>query len=500
VKSDANECRISPLESGRSYLVRVYPYEDAEGRIRQVPTAKAPRAVLVRVGKKSEVLSPPEGLTVVADGSRVRLAWKPATERDVAGYEIMRRGESEDAFSAVGELRIDLIQPSAKPAGRQAGWSAFIDSVEENKKYEYSVRSFTGGASRKYSADSGSAWVLAVRHKASVDDVLILVNSRVPAARQIALKYARERGIKSPLIARVDVHASDEISRADFEKKIMAPVRELLAKHAKVTVIAIVRGVPWRILESGDSINQIRYAGWDRASVDSELALARLDDFPRDGRIANPFFGKSAKLSPVDGILGVCRLDAPTDLLAAELVSRAIGAERAGVRGVAFFDMRDVKDVNYKKGDEAIGRAAEMMRNDGRLVVKTDTKPEVVDISMLSENIAFYYGWYSEHWKPKNKMFRFARGAVAAHLHSYAGNVISANSNWVGEFLEHGATAAVGVAWEPLLDGFPQPDALVDALLKGCNLAEASLSANRYLSWMTITCGDPLYTPFSAGK
>ena len=66
--------------------------------------------------------------------------------------------------------------------------------------------------------------------------------------------------------------------------------------------------------------------------------------------------------------------------------------------------------------------------------------------------------------------------------------------------LFHGATAVVGVATEPLLDGFPTADGLVDALLKGRNFAEASLSASRFLSWMPIAVGDPVYRPFKLKK
>jgi uncharacterized protein (TIGR03790 family) len=204
------------------------------------------------------------------------------------------------------------------------------------------------------------------------------------------------------------------------------------------------------------------------------------------------------KLTPVDRLLTVCRLDGPDDAVASDLARRALAGEKEGVEGIAFFDARGLTSGGYAPGDRWIRKAAEIARADGRLKVKLDDTGKNIDFSQSGDTIGFYYGWYKSSWNPKNKAFRFGRGAVTAHLHSFAGFRIVKHKNWVGEMLDRGATAALGVAQEPLLDGFPAPDPLIRNLLAGRTLGEAFLASCRYLSWMPLCVGDPLYRPFKA--
>ena len=504
VNANERSYTITGLRPGRVYTVRIYPYVRQDRTIRNVRlTGDRPTAEF-RVGRPATGKpATPRGLRAVADADRVLVSWAPNPERHVAGYEIGRMGPDDEEFQPYARLNIAAPRPSIELVEggslEATGVAELVDpNVEEGAEYRYSVRAFTEGDPPEHQSDpSPPVAVTAEPYRFRPPDLLIVSNVRAPNAERIANNYARARQLRNVQRLRVDLPVGAEISREDFNRRLLAPVREHVAGHPRTTIILLVRGIPWRIRQS-DLSGPRRYQDWCRASVDSELTLARVDEPPVQGRIRNPLHARAEPLSPVHQLIAVCRLDGPDDQTANELVSRAIQAQRQGVEGIAFFDARGIQSGAYAMGDRTILRAAELMKESERMPVRIDEAPAVVDLSTVDEKIGFYYGWYSSRFEPANENFRFGRGAIGGHIHSYAGHSISRDRGWVGQMLWHGATAAVGVADEPLLDGFPTADALVDALLRGRNFAEASLAASRYVSWMPIYVGDPLYRPFPA--
>jgi uncharacterized protein (TIGR03790 family) len=496
-KPGAREATITGLKPGRNYSVRVYPFTRARKTARRAPVS-GPSSTTVRVGTPAAALGAPAGVVAVADDSRVRVSWQPSAALNVAGYEIARKAPGDEANKPYLKLTLGTRTPRLEKLDgggnlRAAGVATIVDTgVEAGKAYEYAVRSFTSDAPAKYSPYSKTVTVRTDPFVLTGDNVLFVVNTAHKPARTIAVNYARARGITKPKAVKISIPWSTEIDRAVFEKSVLAPVKAALARRPQVTVLILVRGISIRIREN--SRNPVRYHGWTRGAVDSDLALARLDDVSPEGRLRNPLYGKTTPLTPVDQILGVCRLDGPDDRIANMLVRRAMAAEQRGVEGIAFFDTGGP----YPSGDRPILAAAQMVEKDGRMTVKVDKGKNVVDLSTLKQKIGFYYGWYAGHFRARNPAFRFGRGAVGVHLHSFAAYKMDAKKQWVGPMLAHGVTATLGPVDEPLLDGFPTADALVKALLAGRTFAEASLYANRYLSWMSVHYGDPLYRPFKA--
>jgi len=502
LKPGSREATISDLRPGRVYAVNLYPYFLQSTRASRAPVSGQPGVLKVRVGERGTGRpAAPRNLRAVTDGTRVRVTWSPSRELNVAGYEVARKAPGEDEAKPYLKLTISGTTPVlARIDGARAratGVAEVLDvGLEENQEYEYSVRAFTEDEPPEYSDPAGPITIKTEPYVFRPSDMVFVINTEAKNARKIALNYCQARGIKNPQAVQVKLKATLDISRGDYEKRLLAPVRRYLEQNPRTTILVLVRGIPLRLPESGRSTDPRRYYGWDRASVDSELALARAGDYSTEGRLRNPLFGKTVRLTPVERILGVGRLDGPDDRIANDLVRRAVSAEKFGVQGIAFFDARGLTSGGYAMGDQMILRAADIMKKDGRLSVKIDQRPDVVDLSVMKETIGFYYGWYSGRFTPKNKRFRFGRGAVATHLHSYAGWSVSAKSRWTGPMLAHGATAVLGTCDEPLLDGFPAPDPLVGNLLKGRNLAEAALASTRFLSWVAYCVGDPLYRPF----
>jgi hypothetical protein len=110
-----------------------------------------------------------------------------------------------------------------------------------------------------------------------------------------------------------------------------------------------------------------------------------------------------------------------------------------------------------------------------------------------------YFGWYAEHVSGPfvRPDFRFARGAVAVHIHSFSALTLrDPLHHWAGPLVSVGAAATFGNVYEPYLSLTPQLDIFYDRLRAGFTFAESGYMAHRALSWMTTFVGDPLYRPY----
>jgi hypothetical protein len=113
---------------------------------------------------------------------------------------------------------------------------------------------------------------------------------------------------------------------------------------------------------------------------------------------------------------------------------------------------------------------------------------------------AWYFGWYAEHVNGPLLApdFRFRRGAVAVHLHSFsAAQLADPQRNWCAPLLARGAAATLGNVYEPFLQMTHELDTFLVRLLDGHTLVESAYMASRGLSWQSVVIGDPLYRPFA---
>ena len=62
-----------------------------------------------------------------------------------------------------------------------------------------------------------------------------------------------------------------------------------------------------------------------------------------------------------------------------------------------------------------------------------------------------------------------------------------------------GITITSGAVGEPYLEGLPHPDQVFLYLFEGANVGDAFLRSTRWLKWMIVNIGDPLYRPFPKG-
>jgi uncharacterized protein (TIGR03790 family) len=241
----------------------------------------------------------------------------------------------------------------------------------------------------------------------------------------------------------------------------------------------------------------------NEAAVDSELACLPLlkTEYPRVGLMNNPVYGvtNAALIHPTKGVLMVARLDGPTPEIARGLVDQAQQAERDGLWGRAYIDLRNTAEPGMKQGDDWIRTASEVCKTVGFETV-IDAGGGMFPVAFPLSHVAFYAGWYSEHVTGAfaAPTIEFMPGAFAYHLHSFsAASLKSTDRNWVGPLLAKGVTATMGTVNEPYLGGTPDIGTFAARFLFfGMTFGEAACAGQSVLSWQTTVVGDPLYRPF----
>ena len=203
-------------------------------------------------------------------------------------------------------------------------------------------------------------------------------------------------------------------------------------------------------------------------------------------------------------LYSVWRLDAPTAALAKGLVDKAITAETSGLSGKACFDSQDgpltgVADFGQGSGDWDIHQSANFARKAGFEVLEDDQHAEfgTPPAPARCDQAALYAGWYSlNHY---NDAFTWNPGAIGFHLDSASAVNPRGGTNWAANAVAKGITVTSGAVAEPLLEGLPHPDEVFLSLFQGANVGDAVLRSTRWLKWMIVNIGDPLYRPFPKG-
>ena len=352
----------------------------------------------------------------------------------------------------------------------------------------------------------------------------VVFNRDFPESAALAEEYARLRGIPDERLIALSCSKEEAISREAFLETIAEPLRGIFIERdwwklqlrdllepasakmkrvpvvvqARVSILVLMHGVPSKIIRQRENPKQ---AEEDEASVDSELACLGLPGVRLAGGVPNPYFNQSERFNAVpaaQGMLLVTRLDAASPTTVRRMMDDAVAVEAIGLRGRAVIDLA-LKKGAYEQGDEWLRRTTQSYRAFGIPTLVDRSEPILRDAWPLPDT-ALYFGWYTGEIAGalKPTAFRFKRGAVACHLHSFSASIIRTSTQaWVGPLLDHGAAVTMGNVWEPYLSMTIHFDVFNDRLLKGWTVAEAAWCATPVLSWMNVVLGDPLYRPFA---
>ena len=213
----------------------------------------------------------------------------------------------------------------------------------------------------------------------SPDQVLVVVNRRSAASREIGQYYIRKRGVPLDNLCSIDTAAEETIGRPVYEKEIEGPVGTFLTSHSlreKILYIVLTTGVPLRITGGGGGLKS------EASSVDSELTLLytrmRGVAVPLPGPVNNPFFRQrdTPFRHPLFPMYLVTRLDGYSMADMKALVDRALLARNNGKFVI------DLKLRETNPGNEWL-----RMRGDGGIADRrgrVDGYREVLSIAVIA--------------------------------------------------------------------------------------------------------------------
>jgi uncharacterized protein (TIGR03790 family) len=347
---------------------------------------------------------------------------------------------------------------------------------------------------------------------------MVVYNAAGDDSHKVAKYYMEKRAIPKANICKIDTDQESIEDGSRFEPEVKKPLRACLERLGKQQILYIVMAyqTPYRVnlgnaqAPNGQSVDQLVADIWDEYAGPRALG-GQSGDQPyfgkaqSQGNVYEPFvpFAKYRSQPLAKTIYSVWRIDGETAEVAKGLVDKALYAESNGLKGKAYFDIRGkiegYVDSGYGAGEWDIYRASQMAKKAG-FDTKLDDLPTefgTAPSQLRCENAALYAGWYSlGHY---NDVFSWAPGAIGFHSDSASATNLRKVDNWVAGALQKGITVTSGSVTEPYLEGLVHPDQVFLYLFQGANVGDAVLRGTRWLKWMILNLGDPLYRPFPNG-
>lgn len=345
---------------------------------------------------------------------------------------------------------------------------------------------------------------------------VVVYNSSDPSSRDLAQFYAAKRNIPANNLVGLPLPPDEEISREVFNQQFAKPLTSRMVKagfwklngnevvRSTVRYAVLMRGVPLKIksalppAQPGEKRDPIRDR--DEASVDSELAVLGFNAGGR-GFVENPYyrrFTSAVEATLPAGMLLVTRLDAADDITVRAMIQDSLLAEKNGLWGWAYVDLRGITSGPYSEGDQWLDQAAKQMRSVGIPVISERTEA-IWPTGYPITQAAIYYGWYA--WNASGAFGGAAQmrpGSIAVHIHSFSASTLrTTTQQWCSPLLSQGAAVTAGNVYEPYLSLTLHLDTFQDRLMSGMNVADSAYMATPVLSWMGVVIGDPLYVPYA---
>lgn len=357
-------------------------------------------------------------------------------------------------------------------------------------------------------------------------NVLVVYASNDGDSTSVGVYYANRRGIPFSNLCPITLPnpAVTALSSPDYENFFKNPVQTCLNNLGAGNVLYIVLAYlrPYAV-SPGSGLNYYALDSY-LADIWDQYTTEIFDPYPTktqpyyadnqsQGNVYLPFQSLAAYrvLGSLPLIYSVWRLDGPTPDAAMALVDNALAAEAGGgpisqIPGTSANACIDMvadptanPDDGYRAADWDLFRASQFLSTSNRFTVVTDTNSEVFGTSSAPDcrNTALYSGWYN--YGKYNDAFSWNPGSIGWDLNS--GALVDPRGGvwWGSNALARGLTVTSGPVAEPYLEGMTRPGGAVLNLLQGANVGDAFLRNTRWLKWMILNVGDPLYTPFPAG-
>ena len=365
---------------------------------------------------------------------------------------------------------------------------------------------------------------LSVAESPSPEQVVVVANLNSPDSLDLANYYVRNRRIPETNLILLQTPVEEEISDEEFVETIWNPLRKELLDRGFIDgelldhishdgrteyrpfgshfrYLLLCKGIPLKlnnqVIPNPQQILTIPPIFLTaKSSVDSELSLIVTNNLRQISHVPNPLFQLSdPNQSDFFNAVSVCRLDAPTFDNAKRIVDLSMEAEKTPfLEGRAYIDLFP----QNPDGNIWLNNAALLLRAFGYDVDIEHTSNHW-NTTQRNDAPAIYLGWYQPHASgpPVSYHPNLPPGSIAGHIHSYSARTLSdKHEGWAGPLIDNGYAVTFGNVYEPYLQMTLRPDLLIESLLKGHCVGEASLFATPVLSWQNVTIADPLYVPF----
>lgn len=342
-------------------------------------------------------------------------------------------------------------------------------------------------------------------------EVVVVYNADSELSRMAMKRYCSARSIPQNNRLPLFGVARGDISRADYDLKVkyallaLGKERRLIwpsgpqGRGSRIKAMVLMPDLPLRIKE--EAVNGKKPKNGipsNAAALDSELMLLgaeyKLASFGN-----NPYYGKAdvPRGEERQVVMCVCRIDGPDKDCIMRMITDPIQVERTGLWGWTVVDTGG----KYKQGDVMMEAIANHCIANHRPLFYEQSKSTIPNDYPLMQDVVCYFGWYinpanGPFRKDSAAGFRFGKGAVAFHLHSYSATSIYDGKTWVSALLLRGAAVTAGNVAEPYLGPSLNCGLFYAHLAEGKQVGEAALLASPSVSWQCIVLGDPLYRPF----
>ncbi|MFQ5863392.1 MAG: TIGR03790 family protein [Candidatus Brocadiales bacterium] len=347
------------------------------------------------------------------------------------------------------------------------------------------------------------------------ESILVVVNDRSPASREIAQYYQRMRNVPPENLCHLDCTEEEEIDRQTFNTQLRDPIVNHLKKYEledKILYIITTSGIPLKIKGSGGLEG-------DMASVDSELTMLYRfmlhGSYKLQGAIPNPYFAGNIPPSRYThfnrkdfDIYLVTRLTAYTANEAKSLIRKSLKAGPGG------WSLIDDKQFGHTQARRWMQETKNRLEQAGISVIIDTTSKYITG----AEDVMSYCGWGSNDKDCKGRFpgFRWKDGAIATTFVSFNARTFQeppgdwtigkwddpnsfyagAPQSLIGDLVRDGVTGSVGYTYEPYLMACARPYILFPAYVSGFNLAESYYMSLPFLSWQAVVVGDPVCSPY----
>jgi uncharacterized protein (TIGR03790 family) len=364
----------------------------------------------------------------------------------------------------------------------------------------------------------GAAFAADRQPQALAARTLVVYNADNPDSVSVANYYGSRRSIPSQNLCAIHPPATDTVTWSQYLSSVKAPVQNCLNAVGRSNILYIV--FTYQTPYDVTSANVLTYYAVDQYVADIWDQYSTQDFYPypeiwqthpyyvesqNQGNYYQPFVSFANYRAQQNAMLiySVWRLDAATADLAKGLVDKAMAAEGSGPTGQACLDRNEgdishVYDFDYGEVEWDMHKAAMFSAQAGFPVTEDSNYEEFgTPPAANCPNAALYSGWYSlNHY---NDAFTWNTGAIGWHMDSASAFDPRGGANWSANAIQKGITVTTGSVNEPLSSGLVREGGAFRDLFQGANVGDAFLRNTRWLKWVILYLGDPLYTPFPNG-